>query len=226
MSQVTIPGGRVDVTKVRALLRENDLTSWDDVWKAKVIPWEGGFSQPPLKEVIESGEVDFPRQGRALVPGCGSGYDAILFASSLGLDSVGMDISETAIQVANGNLAALETPPKGEVKFTTGDFLTLELPDEEKVDLIYDCAFFVAIPPSYRPAWSRQMINLIKPGGYLITLIFPMDPLSDIGPPWSVRPSHYHELLDGNFVKVVDRESEVSLPGRAGRERIAVWRRT
>jgi hypothetical protein len=89
MSHIPI-ASRVDVAKVRAMLKEDDLTSWDDVWyvqyliqvathsptilsrKAKVIPWDGGGSQPPLREVIESGEIDFPRQGRALVPGCGS----------------------------------------------------------------------------------------------------------------------------------------------------------
>ncbi|KAF9456877.1 S-adenosyl-L-methionine-dependent methyltransferase [Collybia nuda] len=194
--------------------------------KAKVMPWDIGQVQPPVREVVESGEVDFPRQGRALVPGCGSGYEVIFLASSLGLDTVGLDISETAIEVAKGKLAAQETPPKGSVNFSTGDFFALDPLEEEKLDVIYDCAFFVAIPPSRRPEWSRQMANLVKPGGYLITLIFPMDPLSDIGPPYSVRPSHYHEHLDGNFVKIIDRESKMSLPGRAGRERIAVWRRS
>lgn len=39
--------------------------------KEKVTPWDHGAIQPPLKDILESGEVEFPRQGRALVPGCG-----------------------------------------------------------------------------------------------------------------------------------------------------------
>ncbi|KAF9456878.1 S-adenosyl-L-methionine-dependent methyltransferase [Collybia nuda] len=217
---------RDDVQKLHKILDEDDPHTWDDAWKAKVMPWDIGQVQPPLKELIESGEVDFPREGRALVPGCGAGYEAVYIASSLGLNTTGLDLSETAIEVAKGKLAAQETPPKGNVTFSVGDFFALKLVEEEKVDIIYDCAFFVAIPPSLRPNWSRQMASLIKSGGYLITMIFPIDPLSDVGPPYSVKSSSYHEHLDGNFVKVVDRESELSLPGRAGRERIAVWRRS
>ena len=38
------------------------------------MPWDAGQIQPPLKEVIESSSngIQWPRQGAALVPGCGS----------------------------------------------------------------------------------------------------------------------------------------------------------
>lgn len=49
--------------------------------KEKVTPWDVGELQLPLKHLIESREVDFPRRGRALVPGCGKGTYTILAAS-------------------------------------------------------------------------------------------------------------------------------------------------
>lgn len=49
--------------------------------KKKVTPWETGDIQPALREVIESGLVDFPRQGRALIPGCGSVRLSVNFVS-------------------------------------------------------------------------------------------------------------------------------------------------
>lgn len=39
--------------------------------QAEVTPWDAGDIQPPLQDLIESKEIEFPREGRALVPGCG-----------------------------------------------------------------------------------------------------------------------------------------------------------
>jgi hypothetical protein len=69
------------------------------------------------------------------------------------------------------------------------------------------------------------MVELVKPGGYLITLIFPMDPETDPGPPFYVRPEHHDELLASKFEKVVDRIPETSVERHKGRERLVVWRR-
>lgn len=39
--------------------------------KAKVTPWDAGDLQPPLRDLLNSGELKLPTAGRALVPGCG-----------------------------------------------------------------------------------------------------------------------------------------------------------
>lgn len=88
----------------------------------KVTPWDRhGHPQPSLPELLESGEIDFPKTGTALVPGCGrvrslyylnwgfrdeliigkQGYDTVCIATSLGIKAVGLDISATAVQKAN-----------------------------------------------------------------------------------------------------------------------------
>lgn len=140
------------------------------------------------------------------------------------------------------NFASEETPTKN-VKFEAGDFFQLKLP--ELLDLVYDytCVliakchtpflmlhnifhrFFVAIPPTLRRDWGRQMGTLLKPGGYLITLVFPIDPPTDAGPPYFVRVEHYAEALGENFVKIVDKVPETSSEPHVGRERIVVWQR-
>ncbi|KAF5385555.1 hypothetical protein D9757_006742 [Collybiopsis confluens] len=191
-----------------------DAESWDDVWKHDLTPWEAGAVdiQPPLRQCIESGEVPFPKQGKAMVPGCGrvlpsyallmfntshrltwlfqQGFDTIYLASALGWDYVlGADVSETAIAAANDLLNKRGVPPSVATKarFETADFFKMSVPDEEKFDLIYDYTFYVAIPPSMRPAWGTKMQELVKPGGHLITLMFPhvKEPYA-LGPPfWS-----------------------------------------
>jgi len=69
------------------------------------------------------------------------------------------------------------------------------------------------------------MGRLLKPGGYLITLIFPIDPEEDGGPPYFVRIEHYVDVLGENFVKVLDKVPEISKETHVGRERVAVWQR-
>ena len=37
----------------------------------KVTPWDKGELQPPLRDLLLTDEVNWPHEGRALVPGCG-----------------------------------------------------------------------------------------------------------------------------------------------------------
>ncbi|KAF7433264.1 hypothetical protein PC9H_005214 [Pleurotus ostreatus] len=212
------------MVKLQSLVN-NDPHSWEDAWKAKITPWDLGEGQPPLRDILTSGEIEFPRSGRALVPGCGRGYDAACIASSLGHDTLAIDIAATAVQEGKDYLASLPPLPAGKVSYLQGDFFNFQVSDEERFDLIYDFTFFVAIPPTRRNEWGRQMRTLIKPGGYLITLIYPIDPHTPTGPPYFVRPDHYLKPLGEGWAKVVDRIPENSLQSHVGREHLVVWRR-
>jgi hypothetical protein len=69
------------------------------------------------------------------------------------------------------------------------------------------------------------MASLLKAGGYLITLVYPILPQQDGGPPYYVRVEHYAQVLGENFVKVLDQVPETSDDGHVGKERLVVWRR-
>lgn len=69
------------------------------------------------------------------------------------------------------------------------------------------------------------MNALVKPGGYLITLVFPLDEETDSGPPWFVRPVHYIAPLGDGWEKVVDRVPASSSPAHVGREHLVVWKK-
>ena len=129
------------------------------------------------------------------------------------------------------------------VSFQEADFFAFSVPKEELFDLVYDYTsvslkafpnfynihlgrFFVAIPPSKRADWGRQINALVKPGGFLITLVFPLDPPRDYGQPFFVRPEHYIEPLGRqNWEKVIDKIPESSSEHHVGRERLVVWRK-
>jgi len=227
MSEPSMTTSRTsDMVELARLLQENPDSGWDDAWKAGVTPWDAGEPHPALRDLVLSKELDLPKQGRALVPGCGKGYDATFIASDFGLDTLAIDISPTALQAARDYF---NNRPEGlfhgKVSFEEVDFFKFSVPDEQKFSLIYDYTFFVAIPPTLRNDWGRQMSALLKRGGYLITLIYPLNlPLLG-GPPFHVIPEHYVDVLGEGWETVLDKVPQESIPTRVGRERLVVYRR-
>ncbi|KAG8808623.1 hypothetical protein FRC19_005804, partial [Serendipita sp. 401] len=191
-------------TKSQAGQQSLHIILWREL---NVLPWDKlGAPQPPLRTLLESDQQDWPRNGRALVPGCGRGYDAVFIATTLGLDTLAVDISPTAVKAANAFLASSPTVPPGKVAFQEADFFTFSVEDDQRFDLIYDYTFFVAIPPTRRADWGRQMNTLVKPGGFLITLIYPLNPKRDDGPPFFVEKSHYIDVLgESNWERVIEK---------------------
>jgi len=189
-----------------------------------VTPWDRGALQAPLQKLVESGRVSLPTSGRAIVPGCGRGYEVVYIANTLHLDTIGLDLSSTAIRAAQQNAAKAGTSPKTKFQFIETDFFKYEVPESDRFDLGFDYTFFCAIPPSRRADWGSQMRALIKQGGLLVTLMYPIDGERDDGPPFSVSEAAYTDALKvkaGIWSEVLNEVTE----GREGRERIAVWRR-
>lgn len=155
-------------------------------------------------------------------------YDAAYFASRLGLEAWGVDISSAAIEAAKavslrcchyGDLdnvsvkfwttphaqfvAAMPNPPNN-VEFKALDFFNFDLPsDGKKFILAYDYTFFCAIPPAMREAWGKRYAELVSTGGVLLCLIFPIDGDRAGGPPYSVSADAYRAVLEPAFKCVI-----------------------
>ncbi|KAK9895689.1 S-adenosyl-L-methionine-dependent methyltransferase, partial [Cystobasidium minutum MCA 4210] len=188
-------------------------------------PWDAqdGNVRPPLKELIEEKNFQIPTSGRAIVPGCGRGYDAAYFAR-LGLESWGVDISESAIEAAKQYVSKTPNPPSN-VHFKALDFFNFPLPEDgKKFVLAYDYTFLCALPPSLREAWGKRYAEIIEKDGLLLALMFPIDGDREGGPPYSVSPELYTSLLGDSFDRVYF-EKPASSEGRDGREMMSVWKR-
>ncbi|KIJ56571.1 hypothetical protein M422DRAFT_218041 [Sphaerobolus stellatus SS14] len=209
-----------EIQNLRQLIAGSPSTGWEKAWVAGITPWDAGHIQPPLESLLRSGEVDFPRAGKALVPGCGKGYDPIFIASFLGLQTTGFDISPTAVALANETLRSNASPPSN-VKFELGDFFHIK----DTYDLVYDYTFFQALPPSMRPAWGKQMSSIVQPGGYLILLGFPTDASKDKGPPYGIDEDSHAKVLGEGWEKLIDRIPDNSSPSHVGRDRLIVLRK-
>jgi len=158
-----------------------------------------------------------------LIPGCGRGYDPAFFGLH-GLNATGMDISPTAVIAANEYLASFKAKnPGAELsKVISGNFFEN---DGSSFDYVYDYTFFCAIDPSLREAWGKRMAELVKPGGKLITMIFPVVEKQG-GPPFQVKIEDVRMLLEKNgfenlLLKPVPKE--MSPEGRDGKEHLAIW---
>ena len=143
------------------------------------------------------------------MPGCGSGYDvAALAKTSFAPIVTGLDIAPEAIERAR-SLGLADTVPGTSTSTSTstipgttlicGDFFTHPL---DPFDLVFDYTFFCALPPAMRGRWGERTAALVKPGGRLLTLAFPLapdetalDPAAK-GPPFPVCERAYSAALE------------------------------
>ncbi|KAJ1030574.1 hypothetical protein NDA16_001483 [Ustilago loliicola] len=200
----------------------NDPKAWDKAWIDSTTPWDSNRAQPALVELLDGvhdadtkvpdlqgsqvpvSQVIPKGHGVAIVPGCGRGYDAKVFAER-GLTSYGVDISSNAVVAANKWLKDQSLPAdlESRVNFVEADFFTLgtdkssstALSKSGQVTLAYDYTFLCAIPPSLRSSWAETYTRLLAKDGILIALVFPIQGDRPGGPPFSISP----DLVRGLF---------------------------
>jgi SAM-dependent methyltransferase len=151
---------------------ENTPSKWNDLWADNFSPWDRGAPSPALIDLLAAGtdpdgKALFSaspegRRKRALVPGCGRGYEVLLLAAA-GYDAVGLDASSVAIKAAK-ELAEQEgsTYPlgkdiqeRGRIEFVEEDFYDdkwikkVFKDGDDKFDLIYDYTVCLMILYTY-----------------------------------------------------------------------------
>jgi hypothetical protein len=230
---------------------ESHTSKWDAMWRQKTTPWDRSIPNPALIDALnEKSDILNPstksvetRRRKALIPGCGRGYDVLLFASH-GYDAYGLDVSQTAVEACReldseqGNDAArypLADPKvhRGLRKFIAADFFKDDLSsstDGGSFDVIYDYTFLCAIPSELRPQWSKRMSELLAPDGSLICLESPLaKPPNAGGPPHGLSSELYAQLFKqpGKDVSYAEdgyvASDERSLDHASGLVRVAHW---
>lgn len=147
---------------------ENTPSRWDDLWSTGTfLPWDRGTPNPALIDVLSTKqeylgtpiieEDGKQRRKKALVPGCGKGYDVFLFAA-FGYDAYGLEGSPSALKACEAFKKEAEGKEeykirdekagRGSVNLVLGDFFSKEweketgsegnVDGEVKFDVIYD----------------------------------------------------------------------------------------
>lgn len=119
-------------------------SKWDILWENSETPWDRGQASPALVELLV--DKHFPlvspgKPGKALVPGCGRGYDVALFAGLTAEDqrikkAVGLDVSPKALEEAR----KVHQNSRGHIEFILGDFFseTEDWATSGPYDVVYD----------------------------------------------------------------------------------------
>lgn len=205
-----------DLPTLRRLAAEKGKDGWELLYQAGFVPWDKGQISPALADLIETGIIP---DGLAIIPGCGAGYDIAALATP-NRRAVGIDISETAVAKA---LKVIEGVPNAEI--ICDDFFEKTQHFDGKADSVFDYTFLCALPPSMRDQWADKMAALLKSGGLLITLMFPLD-VHEGGPPFTLSPEIYKDLLLHRGFELIRIDDNIrSHPSTAGNEKLGLWRR-
>lgn len=174
MAQVLPPlsGKREKLTAHFNVPLDEYTSRWEALWQqGELLLWDKGKPSPALvdllskrRDLVGPSVVDGKRK-RALVPGCGRGYDVLLLASC-GYDAYGLDVSQSAVRACEDfgerEFKNYTTHGSdwgcGQYKFVQGDFFKDDWrsnteASDEGFDLIYDytvCYLSLQIAAAWR----------------------------------------------------------------------------
>ncbi len=147
-------------------MKQTDII--DEIYKRmppEEIPWN--MEKPPqaLVELLESGKV---RPCRAVDLGCGAGNHAV-YLSGRGFEVTGVDISPTAVRIAEENAKKKGVP----CRFVAADVLgDLKEALKQTFDFAYDWELLHHIFPEQRKTYVDNVQELLGSKGRYLSLCF------------------------------------------------------
>lgn len=209
---------------------------WEHFYEIAETPWELGEVSPVLKEAVAEvqsfGESLANR--RLLIPGCGSGADAVWLASQ-GASVIAIDFSVRALAQVETRLSGLPGDVRGRISLQRADFFE---GDHSAYDFVAEHTFFCAIDPASRPRYAQAVAKALKPGGILFGNFFvlPEEEIAllpslalrhpEVRPPFVASERELRGLFLPNFELLTLRQARHPSPDRRpGLEWVGVFRR-
>ncbi|MGF1679369.1 MAG: methyltransferase domain-containing protein [Candidatus Methylacidiphilales bacterium] len=196
--------------------REHDVRQdWEARYQSGDTPWDKGQASPPLLQFLSHHRV----AGEVIVPGCGLGHEVRALAEQ-GARVTGLDIAPSAIAQAR------QFHTVREEVYVCGDWLELPKELERRFDWVVEHTCFCALDPARRIDYVRACQNALRPGGALLAVFYMNPEVQGEEPPFGTT----EQELDALFLKAFHLERDevpmVAFPGREGRERLRLYRRT
>jgi threonine dehydrogenase-like Zn-dependent dehydrogenase len=177
------------------------------------MPWSRTEPQPLLVEWARA-HASSGSGKRAIVVGCGLGADAE-YVASRGFDTIGFDISETAIGIARQRF------PDSPVHYQVADLLDPPRAWLRAFDLVVEIITVQALPDPPRHDAITNVGRFVGSGGTLLVIAAAHDdddPPSST-PPWPLRRDEVEAFAEDGLS--IHRVELVPMPGRTAAKR---WR--
>lgn len=173
-----------------------DPEFWQTNYTSGRLPWDLGGPTPVFRRLAENRA--FP-PGRMLVLGAGTGHDARLFSRH--------GFAVTAVDFAPGAIAAMQAlaEPTAPLDILQADLFQLPAEFAAAFDYVLEYVCFCAIAPEQRPDYAAAVDRVLRPGGLVVALAFPMFNLPG-GPPFAVNPDEFAGLFAARGYHIVHRE--------------------
>jgi SAM-dependent methyltransferase len=152
---------------------------WDASYKDGPAPWDIGRPQPAVVRLASEGRF----AGAVLDAGCGTGENALHLAS-LGLPVLGVDVAETALEIARAKARSRGL----EVEFAAADALRLERL-RRTFETVLDSGLFHSFDAGERSRYAASLASVTEHHGTVYVLCF-----SDDGPCAGPHPVSRQEL--------------------------------
>jgi len=180
---------------------------WHERWSLNQIGFHNDCVNPHLTAFWP--KLNIAAAGRVFVPLCGKSLD-MLWLRAQGYEVVGVELSPLAIQAfflendlafdvcqsANFTLSTSDG-----LRLFCGDFFQLTRAQLGDVDVVWDRASLVALPPAMRADYAAHLQRLLKPGNDILLVAFDYPQHEMSGPPFCVQKSEV-EALYGDWCDI------------------------
>ena len=189
---------------------------WEDIYLEDDAGWDlNGVT--PIFESLSNELIP----GKICVVGCGKGYDAIMFAEK-GFEVTAVDFAPFAIN------AVKKLAKKSDVivHIIQDDIFSLTPDYSNTFDFIIEQTCFCAIHPSRRKDYEKLVRSILKSGGKLIGLWFPLDKtLKEGGPPWGTTVEEVKATFNSEWKIEKEEFPTLSIEPRKGREKLIIFKK-
>lgn len=165
-------------------------TAWEARYRSGPRPWDTGITPP---EVVEFWQNRLGQSsGLAVDIGCGTGTNAAYLAG-LGLFAIGVDLSLTALLLAQQRQDTLALPVQQRLHFAQADVSRLPFQNANAV-YILDIGCFHAIPGGTRYDYANGVVRDLASGGHFHLYAFDKLPEESADP--DARGLGENEVID------------------------------
>lgn len=143
-------------------MKGNIIKRWDILYKNGKYKkyWEYKNPSQELIAIIGSGII--PKKGTTLDIGCGTGNEAI-FLAQCGFNSIGVDISEKALKIAERRARKSAV----NVKWVLGNVLNMPI-NSDTIDFVNDRGCLHHIFEKDRIQYAKEIERVLKPEGHIL----------------------------------------------------------